>query len=320
VTVLILAAERDLGADAMVRVLDERAVPVFRADAGWFPQRLTLDAELRDGRWVGRLATAHREVSLQDVRSVWYRSPSTFQFPGAMSHVERRHAGHEAKLGLGGVLSSLPVLWVNQPGRHADAGHKPRQLVAAARAGLDVASTLVTNEPAAVRRFATQSEPAGVVTKMLGAPAIDEQGGRRIALTERLIPSHLEDLRGVELTAHQFQQWTSKREEARVIVIGSHVYGVAIRADSAAARVDWRAHYDSLSYAHIALPDDVERGVRAVMDQLNLVYGAFDFVITPQGRWTFLEVNPGGQFGWLEDETGLPLTATLADLLAQGAS
>jgi hypothetical protein len=81
VTVLILAAERDLGADAMVRVLDERAVPVFRADAGWFPQRLTLDAELRDGRWVGRLATAHREVSLQDVRSVWYRSPSTFQFP-----------------------------------------------------------------------------------------------------------------------------------------------------------------------------------------------------------------------------------------------
>jgi ATP-grasp ribosomal peptide maturase len=320
VTVLILAAERDLSADVMVRLLDERGVAVFRADVGWFPQRLALDAELHDGRWIGRLATAHREVPLQDIRSVWYRSPSSFRFPCAMSQVERRHAGHEAKLGLGGVLGSLPVLWVNHPGRHADAGHKPRQLVAAAAAGLEVAPTLVTNEPAAVRRFVARSGTAGVVTKMLGAPAIGEQGGRRIALTQRLRPSDLADLRGVELTAHQFQWWTSKREEARVIVIGSQVYAVAIRAGSAAARIDWRADYDSLRYAHIELPVDVERGIRSVMNQLNLVYGAFDFVISPEGRWIFLEVNPGGQFGWLEHETDLPLTAAVADLLVQAAA
>lgn len=102
---------------------------------------------------MGRLATAHRQVVLQELRSVWYRSQSAFRFPAAMSHIERRHAGHEAKLGLGGVLGSMPVLWVNHPGRHADAGHKPRQLVAAAAAGLDVAPTLVTNDVAAVRRF-----------------------------------------------------------------------------------------------------------------------------------------------------------------------
>lgn len=73
---------------------------------------------------------------------------------------------------------------------------------------------------------------------MLGAPAIDEQGGRRVALTQRLIPADLDDLRGVELTAHQFQQWVGKREEARVLVIGSQVFAVAIRAGSAIAGVD----------------------------------------------------------------------------------
>lgn len=318
-TVLILAAERDLSADAMVRALGERGVPVFRADVGWFPQRLTLDAELHDGRWVGRLATAHREVTLQDVRSVWYRSPSAFRFPAAMSPAERRHAGHEAKLGLGGVLASLPVLWVNHPGRHADAGHKPRQLVAAARAGLDVRPTLVTNDALAVRRFAGQAGPAGAVTKMLGAPAICEQGGRRVALTQRLSPSDLDDLRGVELTAHQFQWWASKREEARVIVVDRHVFAVAIRADSAAAQVDWRADYGALTYEPVTLPAAVARGVLAVMRDLGLVYGAFDFVIGPDERWTFLEVNPGGQFGWLEDVTGIPVTATVADLLTRAA-
>lgn len=154
---------------------------------------------------------------------------------------------------------------------------------------------------------------------MLGAPVIDEQGGRRVALTQRLTPADLADLRGVELTAHQFQQWASKREEARVVVIGSQLFAVAIRTGSPAAGIDWRADYDSLRYTPMDLPGDIERGVHAVMHELNLVYGAFDFVITPQGRWVFLEVNPGGQFGWLEDQTGLPLTAALADLLAQGS-
>lgn len=318
-TVLVLATERDVSVDRMVRALTDRGVPVFRADMSWFPQRLTLDAELRAGRWVGRLATAHRAVALEEVRSVWYRNPSNFRFPAAMSGTERRHAQHEAKLGVGGVLASLPVRWVNPPGRHADAGHKPRQLVAAARAGLDVLPSLVTNDAAAVRRFVAGCGPGGAVTKMLGTTAICEQGGRRVALTQRLATSDLGDLRGIELTAHQFQRWASKREEVRVIVIGRQVFAV-IHAGSDAARVDWRADYGSLSYQTVIPPVDVQRGVHAVLDELGLVYGAFDFVITPKGRWVFLEVNPGGQYGWLEDHTDLPLTATLADLLAREAS
>jgi len=319
VTVLILAGERDVSADRMVRALGDRGVPVFRADMGWFPETLTLDAELHDGRWVGRLVTPHREVALEKLRSVWYRSPSIFRFPAGLSGTERQQALHEAKLGVVGVLGALPVLWVNHPSRRADAGYKPRQLVAAARAGLPVPPTLVTNDPAAVRRFAAQCGAAGVVTKMFGAPAISEQGGRRVALTERLSPAHLADLRGIEISAHQFQRWAPKREEARVIAIGQQVYAVAIHADSAAAYVDWRADYDSLSYERIDPPPEVICGVRTLMVDLGLVYGAFDFVIGPDGSWTFLEVNPGGQFGFVEDQAGLPLTAALADLLARGA-
>jgi hypothetical protein len=32
------------------------------------------------------------------------------------------------------------------------------------------------------------------------------------------------------------------------------------------------------------------------------------------------DVNPGGQYGWLESATGAPLTETLADLLADGVA
>lgn len=69
-----------------------------------------------------------------------------------------------------------------------------------------MAPTLVTNNPDVVRRFAKRSGPDGVVTKMLGASAICERGGRRVALTQRLTGTDLDDLRGIELTAHLMQR------------------------------------------------------------------------------------------------------------------
>ena len=72
-----------------------------------------------------------------------------------------------------------------------------------------------------------------------------------------------------------------------------------------------------MSYDVLDPPADVLAGVRQFMDRMGLVYGALDFVIGPDGTWTFLEVNPGGQFGWLQMHTRLPMTETLAGLLAK---
>jgi hypothetical protein len=75
---------------------------------------------------------------------------------------------------------------------------------------------------------------------------------------------------------------------------------------------------DALTYEVIEPPDTVRHGITALMRRPGLVYGALDFVITPGGDWIFLEINAGGQFGWLEDATGIPVTAALADILTAG--
>jgi ATP-grasp ribosomal peptide maturase len=316
VTVLILTDEHDLSADRMVGELARRGTEVFRADLAWFPQRLTLDAEFRDGRWQGHLICPERAVDLTEITGAWYRSPTTFRFPDGLSATERQHSHNEAKLGLGGVLMALPITWVNHPARAADAAYRPVQMAAASACGLSVPDTVITNSADAVRRFATDHD--AVVTKMLGAPAILESGGRRIAFTECLTPEHLSDLRGIEHTAHQFQAWVDKHRECRVTVVGDHIFVVAIDAHSPAAYVDWRADYDALAYAVIEPPDTVTSGIADLMRRLGLAYGALDFVITPQDDWVFLEINAGGQFGWLEDAAGIPVTAALADMLTEG--
>ncbi|MDQ2709233.1 MAG: hypothetical protein M3Z25_17080 [Actinomycetota bacterium] len=103
---------------------------------------------------------------------------------------------------------ALPVHWLKRPDRDATCGYKPMQLVTAARAGLTVPPTLVTNVAASVRRLTR--ELGEVVTKMLGAPTITEAGGRRVAFTERLTDGMLADLAGMAHTAHQFQRWAPK--------------------------------------------------------------------------------------------------------------
>jgi ATP-grasp ribosomal peptide maturase len=316
-SVLILAEDIDATADQVVRALADREVLVNRVNTAWFPAQLRLSARLHGGRWVGSLRTPARVVELESVSAVWYRTPRAYQFPSGLSAAERAHANLEAKYGLGGVLTSLPALWVNHPARLADAAYKPVQLVAAHRCGLVVPDSVITQDADAVRAFA---DGGTTITKFLGANTILEEGVRKVGYTRLVGDADLADLRGIDVTTHFFQRWVPKAYEARMIVIGEQVTTVAIRAGSAEGYVDWRADYDGSSYDVVDPPADVLTGVRELMRALDLCYAALDFVITPDGQWTFLEINAGGQYGWIEDKTGEPLTEQLADLLAKGTS
>ena len=187
-----------------------QSATAIRCDTGWFPHSLSLAAELSADGWCGVLRTPHHRVALTDIHSVWYRSPTAFQFVDWLTPAERGHADREAKLGLGGVLASLPALWVNHPSHEADAGYKARQLATAQACGLTVPRTLITNDPDMVRDFARGCDR--VVTKVLGANIIGDKADRKIAYTHLLDDSDLSDLRGVAGTAHLFQEWGWRQE------------------------------------------------------------------------------------------------------------
>lgn len=319
-TVVIFAQDCDAPVDQVIQKLTEREVPVFRADTSWFPQRLAIDARLEGERWVGCLSTDHHRVDLDDIRSIWYRDPSAFDFPANLTHPERRFAFREARLGLGGVLASLDTLWVNHPNRASDAIYKPLQLTTAVRCGLDVPRTLVTNDVAAVRRFRAESRP-GLICKVFGSNTITEDGTVKVAYTHRLDDGDLADLSNVKTTAHQFQEWVhGKKREARVIIVGDRIFPILIHAGSAASRVDWRTDYAALQYELTGLPVTVEDGIRRYMAASGLVYAAFDFAIDAAEKWFFLEANTAGQYGFLETNTGAPISNALVDLLAGGTA
>ncbi len=204
----------------------------------------------------------------------------------------------------------------------ATAVYRPLQWAVAARCGIAVPRSLVTNDPGAVRRFAAQSR-TGVVVKSLTANLLYEDNTYKMGWTRKLSADDLADLRGIDATAHLVQDWVEKAWECRAVVVGGEVFAVAIHAGSEAARIDWRSDYPALSYEVIDLPPSVEQSLRGIMDELGLVYGAFDLSVSndggSEGFW-FLEINPGGQYGFLEGATGIPVTGSLVRFLAKGVA
>ena len=64
-----------------------------------------------------------------------------------------------------------------------------------------------------------------------------------------------------------------------------------------------------------SLPASVESAIRRFMGALGLRFGTIDMKIDASGNHVFLEVNPGGQFVYVEILSGLPLSRTMAELL-----
>ncbi|BBG01310.1 MULTISPECIES: hypothetical protein [Pseudonocardia] len=109
----------------------------------------------------------------------------------------------------------------------------------------------------------------------------------------------------------------AKQYEIRLTVVDTAMFAVRIDAGSVAAQQDWRRDYPSLRYSLVEVADDVRAAVTTLMAALDLRFAAIDFVVDHDERWTFLEVNPNGQWAWLEDATGAPIVSAIADALTR---
>jgi len=126
--------------------------------------------------------------------------------------------------------------------------------------------------------------------------------------------------RVLRLTPGIYQAVVPKRYEIRVTVIGHRVFAAKIFSqDTEHGRLDWRKAYDELKMEQCTLPTSVVDRCLELMRQLGIVFGCFDFIVTPSGEYFFLEVNEMGQFLFVEHYAGLPLLDAFCNFLLQGS-
>ncbi len=264
------------------------------------------------------LTNEEGELDLREVTALWHRRLNFgARLPATLDRQLRHASLGETSAAAHGMLASLKAFRVDHVRHIRHAENKQLQLQAARELGLDTPRTLTTNDPAAVRVFAESCE-GGMVTKMLSSFAVYDEGRELVVFTNRVKPEDLADLSGLSLCPVTFQELLPKSLELRVTVVGHRVMSAALDSKvSARAAHDWRR--DGLhmlqDWRPYQLPREVEKKILRLMDYFSLNYGAIDIILTPDGRHVFLELNPSGEFFWLERAPGLPISHAIADLL-----
>lgn len=265
----------------------------------------------------GTLRMGERSVELGDLSAVWYRR----FVPGARLPAELGDelapSVDESRRTLWGTIAALDCFQMDPLVAVRNADHKEQQLVLAADAGLDVPASLFTNDARQARRFHA-AHGGRIITKMQHSFAIYRDGIEHVVFTNPVSESDLEALETLRFCPMTFQEVLDKQVELRVTVVGKKVMAAAVDSQqSAAAQFDWRRDGTGLlrDWQPYTLSPQVQSGLLRLTERMGLNYAAADFIVTPQGRCVFLEVNAVGEFFWLEQSPGLPISEAIADVL-----
>jgi len=311
--ILVISHEQDPHAAAVIRHLEAAGQRVLLFNLSELPDRATLSIEYgRNGRpcidYERRDGGAFR---LNEVTAVWWRRPQAPDLSAVSDPAINLFTSNEWNEAINGLWQLLSgARWMNDPTRDDAAGRKANQLRVAADIGLQIPRTLITSDPARVSAFLEACQPAGAIFKTFSCT---HSVWRE---TSRLRAEHLAQLDAVRVAPVIFQEFIPADCDLRITAVGGRLFPAAIRSKAGQATVDFRLTVGEAEMTPAVLPARVEEQVLALLERLGLIYGAIDMRRTPAGEYYFFEVNTAGEFLFVEDRTGFPISQTMAAWLA----
>jgi len=318
--ILIISVPEDVHALAVTCVLERHGVDCriwYQPD---FPHRATHSL---------RLSSDHPpRNSVADIGDgppsvVWARRFGRLHISDKVHPDDLDTAERECKSFMNALRFTLApdALWINPYREEFRSNSKALQLQQAAACGMRIPDTLLSNDIAEIRRFAERHE--SVIYKPHFPPYWEGKDKILYGYTRILSDDLLQDAAAIRFCPGIFQQRMPKAYEARVTVMGHECVTARIDTLVDTDNVDdWRAaqvNHRKIRVTSMDTPDTVRDTCLALMRELELVFGCFDFIIGPDGGWTFLEVNPMGQFLWVEVECpDIPMLETFCNFLMAG--
>jgi len=308
VAVLVITHEQDVGADYVMLELERRGVPVLRCNAERLPRwRVTL----RPGQdWM--LSDPYgRTASSESTSGVWWRRPERPSFDHHLSAGKRRALVDQWQAFAEGLASVSGPRWVSAPAAIGAAEDKARQIGTAREVGFAVPATVWTND---VERAHAVTAAGAAVVKTVTAAHWESDGEAAFVFAHSLTADDLPtDASNFAFAPAVLQTQITPKRDVRATVVGDRVLAAETHAKSG---VDWRLE-DGLDWRLHDLPPVIARRCRALVDALGLQFGGIDLALDRDGTYWFLEINPNGEWGWLQT-AGLGIASALADLLTYG--
>lgn len=311
-SVLIISTRADTATDEVAKRLTTRGTPHYRLNTEDYPfsQTMAYNPTERD-QWL-----CCNGQPIPPPTSVWYRRVRTGPTPDGMEEGVATFCRQEARAAIIGSIMGQPTRWMSHPAAIWQAEFKPYQLQLAATLGLRIPRTVITNEPARVR--AAFRGFGSMIVKPTRTGYVQTSNGEYAIYTSQVLEQHLNEVDGARWSPAIYQELIPKAYDVRVTIVGTRCVAALIDSQSDPAAVtDWRqTNNPALPHQTVTLPDSMVSKLHDLMGALRLTFGAIDLIQTTTGDYVFLEINPSGQWLWLDDMLGLGISDMMTDWLA----
>lgn len=302
--ILIITHKTDYTADVVVNKLNQRGIGYRRLNC---EDLLSSEFSIRFGEDL--------KFSILDednYQSVWFRRTKLPEIQG-LSSEETIYVLNDIDSFLNNIFSILPARWLSRPAAVYEAENKLLQLKTARRIGLTIPDTLVTNSKAELKSFYDENGQ-DIVIKPISQTRISSKENSAFIFTNPVPQNLIDRIEEFDLTPCIFQRNIPKDYEIRATVVGEKVFAAAVHSQTdEETKVDWRRK--KLRFREIALPSEIHDLCVQLTKELDLGFGAIDLIKTPTGEYVFLEINPNGQWAWIESETGQKISDAIIEYL-----
>lgn len=252
--------------------------------------------------WKSRYANS--EIITEGINTVWSRRPEKAVFPEDIHPDDKRVIEIENARFFETFWNVIAqnAFWVNHIEAVKKSNSKIRQLEVARNVGLSIPNTILSNDPVEIKNF-IRSVNKPVIYKALHSHFWENGDKLKISYTNDITLKQLPSNDILKLTPGLFQERISKLYELRITYFGSYPVAVKLNSqDHDRGKFDWRSiPTGEMKIELVELPDDVHNKCQNLMRHFGLNMGCFDFIVTPEGEYIFLEVNEQGQFLWIEE-------------------
>jgi hypothetical protein len=304
---IIIASPDDIHAQTVaweVGRLGGRAVILDTAEfpAGW---RLSMSAGGPNSPQFSVTTSDGLEIEDSRLRGLWLRRRNAPVVPAEITNADHRSfCEDESRALLDGWLYALGRRAINPLQAERTYRPKPYQLDMAVTSGLKIPKTLVTNDAAAAAAFAEGCESGGIYKILTNTPW-------QFTETRPLGPEQVRDLGLLKFAPVIFQERIEGGPDVRITIVDDQIFSAEMRPHHPEADLDWRMDLAVETLPH-DLPGPVASKLIDYHRRSGLRYGAYDLRRDACGEYVFFEVNPGGQFLFVEIHTGLPISRAIA--------
>lgn len=198
------------------------------------------------------------------------------------------------------------AVWINNPVDVYRAENKMYQLCKAQECGFKIPKTKITNSSS----IEIDDEKQYIVKSLDTALFFDIENNKEMFTYSNVVKGNelkQYDLRKAPVFIQEFLQ---PKIDCRVTYISNKIFAVKILKDNKGIYGDWRFHKEQLDYIPFNLPENIENSIKVLMNKLCLNFGGIDLVYV-NGHYYFIEVNPTGEWGWLEVKTGIEISSAI---------